>query len=343
MKLISSDFKRGTIKLRVESVDDLWYLKGIIESGDLVKARTMRNVFIERKDRMLKIGKRPMTLKIKIERIEFQKHASRLRLTGKIVEGPEDVELGSYHTIDVKPRMVLTITKKEWKKHQLEKLNKAQKDVPEILIAVVDSTRATIGLVKRAGITIVSEFPNPYSIHQEEKMPEFYRMVADEINKHATRATGIILAGPGFAKEHVEKYIRKNHPNLSNKLIIDTVSSASSSGINEVVRRGTIERFTKESEILEETKLIQEFFTHLKKNDGMAIYGLETIRYANELGAIKLLLVSEDRIHEETIEKLGRDVEKKGGIVKIISSTHETGEQFSRMSGLGAILRFKVS
>ena len=60
------------------------------------------------------------------------------------------------------------------------------------------------------------------------------------------------------------------------------------------------------------------------------------------MGAIKILLVSEDRLREDEVEKLAEEVEKKGGKVEIISTTHELGEEFYRLGGLGAILRFRV-
>ncbi len=339
MKIIRSDFKKGFVKIKIDTDDDIWYLKSVIESGDLVKARTMRSVFIERDKRKIKTGKRPMMLKVQVEKIEFKEFGFKLRLTGKIIQGPEDVELGSYHTIEADVDTILTIEKKQWKKYQIEKLRKAQSIVPNVLIAVVDSTQATFGLLKRSGLNIISEFTNPYSIQQEEKMPEFYKKIAAEIGKFSEKAKKIILAGPGFTKEHVQKIIKEKY---NNKLIIDTASSATESGINEILKRGTLEKVIKDSETIEECGLINEFFVHLKKEDGLGVYGLKSIEKSNEIGAVKILLISDEKIREEEIERLANDVEKKRGQVKIISTAHDLGEQFNRMGGLGAILRFRM-
>jgi protein pelota len=342
MEIVKSDLKKGFVTVRINVNDDLWYLENLIEAEDLVKSRTLRSIFLHREDREIKTEKKPMMLKIKVEKIDFDKFVSKLRLTGKIVEGPEDVQLGSYHTIEVGLGTVLTIYKKEWKKYQLERLKKAQVVIPNVLISVVDSDQATFGLLKRSGVEIVSELRNPHSIHEEEKLTEFYKKIASEIKRLSKNVDKIILAGPGFTKEHVKEIIQVSYPELSKKLITDTTTSATKAGINEILKKGTLDKVIRESEILKESEIIQEFFTHLKKDDGLVVYGLEQIKDADNAGAVKILLISDENIRREEIDQLARRVEQKKGQVEIISKTHELGEQFHRMGGLGAILRFRI-
>ena len=60
------------------------------------------------------------------------------------------------------------------------------------------------------------------------------------------------------------------------------------------------------------------------------------------MGAIETVLVSDQKIKEQEVEKLLNSIENKGGKVEVISATHASGEQFHRMGGLGATLRFKL-
>ena len=60
------------------------------------------------------------------------------------------------------------------------------------------------------------------------------------------------------------------------------------------------------------------------------------------MGEIEIILVSDQKIKEPEVEKLLNSVEAKGGKVEVISTTHDSGEQFHRMGGLGAMLRFKL-
>ncbi len=341
MKILKANFKKGFVTIKIDINDDLWYLENLLEVGDHVKSRTLRSVFMEREGKKIKTDRKPMVLRIEIEKMEFQKYTNKLRLTGKIKEGPEDAHLGSYHTIEAELGTILTIYKEEWKPYQKDKLNKAQTRVPDILIVVTDSTLSTFALLKRSGVEVILELHNPYSRQEEERLPEFYKKVASEINKFSD-VKKIILAGPGFAKEHVQKIIQDNYPDIKDKLITDSVSSATESGINEILKRGTLEKVIKESEIVKESQTIQEFFTHLNKDDGISVYGLEQIKEADNVGAVKVLIISEENIRKEEVSQLARQVEKKKGVVEIVSRTHDLGEQFHRMGGLGAILRFRI-
>jgi len=343
MKIIKSDLKHGLIVVKVEVEEDLWYLKNIIEIGDQVKARTLRSQFIERDGQKIKTGKRPMVLKLGLEKIEFKEYVYKLRLMGKILEGPDDVQLGSYHTIEIGIGDILTIIKDNWKQYQIDKIKKSQKRVPKIFLSVVDNNEATFGVLDGSGLKIVSDLRNQHSIqYEEEKTPEFYKSVANEIEKLSGDSKKIILAGPGFAKEHVKKIIEKKYPETNERIIVDSTSSATRSGISELLKRGNLDKVIQESEIIKEAKLIEEFFLHLKKEDGLATYGLEKIKEADNMGAIETILVSDQKIKDPEIEKLVNSVENKGGSVEIISTTHESGEQFHRMGGSGAILRFKL-
>jgi protein pelota len=343
MNIIKSDFKKGFVIVKINVNDDLWYLENVIEQKDLVKTRTLRNIFIERQGQQVKAEKKPMVLKIEVEKIEFQKFTNQLRLTGKIVEGPDDVQLGSYHTIEVKLGTVLTVYKKEWKQYQIDRLKKALTKVPDVLIAVVDSNQATFGMLKRTGVGIVSELRNPHSTtEEEEKLPEFYKKIASEIDKFSEKVQRIVLAGPGFTKEHVQKIIQENYPDVKSKLVIDTTTSATETGVNEILKKGTLDKIIRDSEIVKESQLIQEFFTHLSKDDGLSVYGLDQIKDADNSGAVKIFLISDENIRKEEIDRIAKQVEEKKGQVEIISKTHELGEQFHRMGGLGAILRFRI-
>lgn len=343
MKILKISSKAQKIKIRIESNDDLWYLKNFIEPGDFVKARTPRSLFLEREGEIKKIGKKMMLIKVEVEKVEFQEHLFQLRIIGKIVEAPENVQLNSYHTIDAKPGKYLTITKKEWRRYQIEKLKLAEGRSPNIMIAVMDLDQATFGLLKKSKVELISEIKNPYSLQHEEKMiPEYYKKLANEVERYAPHMKNIIIAGPGFTKEHVAKILKERSDEIYKKLSIGVASSATISGINEVVKSGMIEKLTSESEILKESKLVEEFFLHLKKEDGFVVNSLETVKQANDIGAIEKLLVSDERIKDREIERIANDVERKNGMVQIISDMHDLGQQFHRIGGIGAILRFKL-
>jgi protein pelota len=343
MKILKISEKAKKIKIRVESIDDLFYLKNFIEPGDMLKARTPRSVFLEREGEIKKVGKKMMLIKILVEKVEFQSGIFQLKITGRILEAPENVQLDSYHSIDIKPGKYLTIAKKEWRRYQIEKLKEAEKKTPNIMLVAVDTDQATIALLKNNRVEMLSEIKNQFSfLYEEKKIEEYYKKVAEEITKFSPRMQSIIIAGPGFAKEHIAKLIREKSQETHKKLVLGSVSSSNITGINEIIKLGLADKVADQSEILKETKVVEEFFLHLKKEDGLAALGLDSVIKANDLGSIETLLISEERIKDKQLENLAADVEKKSGKVQIISTIHDLGQQFNNTGGVGAILRFKV-
>jgi len=340
MKVLELDLKKGLGVLLIETYEDLWHLTNIIEPGDLVEALTPRHVFIEREGKKVKSEKRLMMLKLRVEKVEYHEQLNKLRVLGTIVEGPENVRLGAYHTIELSPGMKVRI-EKEWKFHHLERLRRAKlKSVPVALV-VVDETRATFAMVKGEKVEIIKEIDNPYSL-QDEKQEVFHKSIATEIEKLKDSVAYIVIAGPGFTKEHVVKILLERQKELREKVIPAFASSATISGINELLKSGILQKVKSNLEISREIGLIQKLFMQIHKGSKKVTYGLESCRKAAEIGAIEVLLVSDKLIKNEDIEELAKKVEKSGGKVQIISSSHDLGNQFFKFCGIAAFLRFSV-
>src|SRR3989338_3259269 len=102
MKLIHTDLKKGEVKVKIENLDDLWYLNLIVEKTDLVKGKTLRKIKIgEETQRKQSTIKKPVFFLTEVEKVEFSKTSNVLRISGIVKQGPEDVPLGSHHTFNV--------------------------------------------------------------------------------------------------------------------------------------------------------------------------------------------------------------------------------------------------
>ncbi len=99
MKILRS-YESGSLKVRVDTLEDMWSLQRIIFAGDIVKSESERKFKSADGDEgeMKKVF-----ITLRVEKTELDKDASRLRLAGKIVDGKplEYVRLNSYHTINV--------------------------------------------------------------------------------------------------------------------------------------------------------------------------------------------------------------------------------------------------
>ena len=128
MKILSFDRKSGLIKILITNNLDLWHLSRIIKPKDKIIAKSLRSVFIRRGEKKEKVGKKLMKLGIEVEKIELEKE--RLRVIGRIREAPEEVKLGSFHSLDLKVGTIFFL-QKEWEEEELKRLEFAQMKIKE--------------------------------------------------------------------------------------------------------------------------------------------------------------------------------------------------------------------
>jgi peptide chain release factor subunit 1 len=202
--------------------------------------------------------------------------------------------------------------------------------------------------------------------------------IASQIFKEEKDLKGIMIGGPGFVKDEFKEGEFLDYQ-LNQKLIglVDT-SDTGMQGLQEMLKRG--ESLIQEASATKERHIMEEFFEHLKKDDGLSVYGLEEVKHALEYGAVKMLLISEgldwiraklvcscgynvekdinpERVEKcpkcgnelkieeekELIETISEQAKNLGSEVEIISVDSREGEQFKEIGGIGAILRYKIS
>lgn len=353
MKIIHKDLKEGKIKVKPENLDDLWYLKGIINKGDLISGRSFRRIRDEEKVRADKGVRVPIFLEIGVENVEFSSYIMRLRVTGKIVHGPEDlVSFGSYHTIEVQPNDVISITKERWKNWQLDRLREAEKaaKTPLVLIVSVEEGEAEFAIARRYGIDFIVRVTTTISGKRIEKerettMKEFYGDVASKIKEVLKKddIKAVIICGPGFTKENLLAFLKEKYPKIAEIARIESAGTGGRVGIQEVLKRGVVERIAEDSRISLETQLMERVFEEIGKSSMLATYGLEEVKKALEYGAIEKLLISDVFLRKyEDSDRLIEKTKKIRGEAVIVSTEHEAGERLQAIGGIAALLRFKI-
>lgn len=339
MRIVKLDLKHNILKLKPETSEDLYVLEKILKPGDIISGKTLRSITIRRGDQTIKGEKRWIYVKIRAETIKFNEHANELRVKGKMIEAPEDVEL-SYHTFEIKLGEVVEI-QHEWKKYEIDKLKEMKVKRPKIVICVLDDEECDIALLNgslRPGGKIHGTHGKRYESDIESKRKKYFEKIAKRLEE--VDCERIIIVGPGFAKEDLFKHIKEKHSEVAKKIVIDSVSHTGEAGINEVFRRGIIDRVVKDSLLVKETKLIEKFFEKLAKND-LVVYGIKETKRALELGAVDTLIVSDVLIRNN--ESLLDLAEKTGAKIKIISTNHDAGKRFLGLGGVGGFLRFEIN
>jgi protein pelota len=346
MKIIHKEIDKGILKLRVDHSDDLWHLSHIIENGDLLYGKTYRKEMKKTdKIRTEKLERVPVNLEIKVEKIEFSKDVMRLRVTGVITQGEE---AGSHHTFNIEENSVITLNK-IWKKHQLDRIERAIKDTltPKVLIVCIEEGDADFGLITQYGVdfpvSVSRSIAGKHEISSRDKdKRDFFSEVAEKIIELIQKYNlkNVIVAGPGFYKDEFMNYVKENTSEISKYVINENVSAGGRSGIYECIKRGMLEKAQKDLRISLETNAVETLFESIIKNEGG--YGIKAIEKALEYGAINELLIVDKYLKNIEYEEITEKSRDQRAVVHVISSEHDAGKKLEGIGGIGATLRFKI-
>ena len=353
MKIINEDQKEGIVEVVPETLDDLWHLSHIIEIGDNASSKTTRRIQDNTGDKLRSDRgiKKTFYLGLDIENISFQLFTGKLRLTGVITKGPEDlIPLGSHHTLEVKLNTPLKITKTRWPKWAIKRLNQAidaSKKLSAIIVVIEDDS-ATLGLMRQFGIEYYGPIKGNVSgkwivdKNRQKNIIQFYEKIIDSVTKFDS-IQNIVIAGPGFVKNDFYDYLKDKHSDFADISIIESTGSGGRNGISEVLKKGTVEKLTAENRVAQEMGAINNLLTQIAKNSSKVAYAEKETLRAIDLGAVSQLLILDTKVGDNNMGEAMDMVENMKGDVMVISSEHEGGKQLESLGGMAAILRYQIN
>lgn len=334
--------EKNSIVLRPESTEDLWHLEKIIKEGDRVKAVTERKV-----EEASGTSREKMKLTLEIEKTEFHKGYGKLKILGTILEGPEEyVSFGSHHSFYISPRETLTITKEQWKKHEMDRLKQAREEAkqPKVTVTIMDERKAEVFTIKQYGLEKKGEvsLPGRGKYAETGERGKFYEQIGSIMER--TETDRYIVAGPGFEADSFLNTLTDKHPEVREKTIRMKTNNTGESGVYELIKQGKIDEVLQKSRLKRETKAIKELMKEVSVEEGKATYGEEQVKKAIEYGAVEKLLVLDQKLfdNEEEINDLIDKTEHQQGKVLIVSKENPESKKLDSFGGIAAILRYKV-
>jgi len=348
------NLKHSVVKLLVNNLDDLWVLYNIIDSGDLVYAKTTREVKVE--DSARPSNRRiPVSLGLRVEKASFDRDVERLRIHGVIAESPEELGIqGSHHTIGLVPEEQITIVKEKWLKHHLDRLKKASVEGEPITIVAVDMDECCIAVLRGYGVDVKAELRSRLPGKLEaEKREEAQKKYFSEILSFLSRVHGgvggrIAIVGPGFAKDNLARFLRDSSPELSSNIVaVKGGGSGGVAGVYESIRSGVVSKVMMDARVASEVMLVEEVLRRLGASMGNVSYGLPEVEEDASAGAVDKLLVSSGKLRSSSpedrrrVEGIMRLVEDRGGTVVIVGGEHEGERKLDSLGGIAAFLRYK--
>ena len=346
MKILKLNRTSGVIEVIPESFDDLWHLQKIVVPSDIIEGSTLRT--LKAKDVEQKKEKIRMYLEIRVEKVELDAQGQRIRFLGKIISGkPADlVEVNSYHSLDFEIKEKIRITKRKLNAFEIERLKKAEKEgnKSKIMLITLDDEQADISLVKASGLKQVNLIKNSETsgkrFKQEKKENTFLKKIVEEIKN--SDAEIIVIAGPGFTKNYLKKYLEENLRDNKKQMIFESVSEIGIPGYNELMKKKVIEKINENAFIVKENELIENLMKEIVR-EGLACYGLKECKKAVENGMVEELMITDELLVEKRneLEKYLELTERNKGMVHIISIENEPGKILKGLGSIACLLRYK--
>ena len=269
------------------------------------------------------------------------------------VEGQTDMQLW-----DIEPPMPLKMRLYRCDKEFVLDALKEMLEVTEVFgLLVMDRKEATIGLLEGKRVEVLQKMTSgiPSKVRAggqssqrfhritEGLTKEFYNRIAEEMKKiffEMPKLKGILVGGPIPTKD---EFLDGNYlvTKLREKVIgVKDIGDADESGLKELVQKS--QDTLQNQEIIHEKKLLEKFFERLGEKPDMVAYNEKDIRKALEYGAVETLILSK-KLSKALVKELKGLGESISSNVEIVSTETEEGEQFYNLSGMGALLRFKVN
>ncbi len=346
MRVLSREKGSGKIKLRVENIDDLWHLYNLIRKDDRVYSVTQRREEKATDKLREKRGeKRTIYLGIVVEKVEFHQFSDRLRVHGIILH--EQMDAGSYHTLNLNPGSEVAIIKDRWVKLDRQRITQAVEDGkrPSIVVVSLDEDEGLIAVLRQYGVQEIARVRSGRTGKQyagKSKKEDYFVEIIDVV-KLQGEDLPLMVCGPGFTKEEFQKFGRSYDPELFKGAVSASTGSDGMTGVNEVLKSGAISRLTRGVRIEYETNLMEEVLKEISTT-GKVAYGYREVVDSVKRGAAETVIITDRVLREErkNADFLLARSEEVGASVVVISGGHDSGKQLESLGGYCALLRFSL-
>lgn len=365
MKLVKQQLEKdlsGFVTLVPEDKEDHWTLYNLLQKGDEVRVRTHRNVARGKKTERI-----PLTLRLKVELIDYEPGDESLRLRGPTVDPHDDVPIGLYHLAEVVYNVPVTVYKLEWDQVAYDVITKACR---------IESKAELGAVVLQEGVAHLCLLTDSMTVlvHKQEKLipkkrrgdalahdkavQTFLTATAQLMRRHfdLTRLKAVVLALPGYVAQQLSdvffdlatKAGDKATLAARAKFVVGHLLTGYLQGLEEALRSPEMVSRLAATKYAQEAAVLDRFMEALNRDDLRAWYGPEECQRALDLGAVRTLLLTDTLFRLDDLAQRKHyiamaDQARAGGAdVAIFSLLHELGQQLDQLTGVAVLLSHPV-
>lgn len=347
MRVLRLNAVEKRISLECHSLDDLQFASSLIQAGDRVYGETDRS--IKPKEQGQKAFRMQMRLTILVESVDVDESTPSLRVSGSIEEGSpaEYVELHAHHSLVFGLYQSISITKNEWFAHEVEKIKQYERESqkPLFFSVVLDDEYAHLIQVSASGLKemgLIDAQKSGKQYKNDSSDEKYFSKLAEII--FASPLPTIILAGPGFTRESLLKYLQERNPRANPKVFLSVATAGmGEKGIREALSNASIAKALGESRLAKEGTLMQEVLMHLGKDDGLSTYGFSFVERCVKAGAAHTVLISSqfDRVSKDQSNSLQALCHELGIVCYVLDVKNDPGKQLEGLGGVASLLRYR--
>ncbi|MFX1511272.1 MAG: mRNA surveillance protein pelota [Promethearchaeota archaeon] len=364
MQILRKDLRArtGILKIKPENATDLYILTKVIDVGDEAIARTKRRIHkIGTGNRSGDKGERiSVMIRLDVEEVSFSESSTspRLRIRGKIKEATDErVSINSWHTFNIESGSIITIEKENWLDYHFKLLDEASKaaDLPLLLFVAIEMGKATLAIADNFQVKLQAHYRTRIprksgdTKRRDQAIKQFFSEILVKLKQLDSRQQGpILLGGSHMNRQAFLHYIHEKAPEIQSRIIEEESSSGDERGINEMIKRGVLDKIAANYLFMEEKKQIDEFQHRIQTDIERTSYGLTPVIQVSEMNAIETLLLTDKLLRSSNPEEqslvshLLYRVEKTKGKVFVIDHTTENGLFLKQFGEIIALLRFPI-
>ena len=338
-----------------EDSDDLFTLRRIIKTGDIVVSDTTRVIKFEKEYSRPDRERVKIRVSVKVEKIGLDESIDRLRIAGTIMESNNSlVPKGTYHSVIVQIGNNIVVDKgKRWDDLDLKLL---RSDIAGSFIVVAIDTKEA-GIAKITG-THLEIIPNIYSgqsgkyyTHTAKNNPNievFFEEVYHSLHNilHEDGNYRLIVFGPGETKRRFYNFIMDKKSTFKNILtVIDGVDVAGEDGIMVFLRSPSLKEVMGSSKISIVSNILDTIMLQVNRGEEKYVMGFAEVSAAIKMKSVDSLVFSDSifkDLKEEEIINLLNIAETYGANVYAVDSSTDIGLRVSALGGIIALLRYQI-
>ncbi len=338
-----------------EDSDDLFTLRRIIRTDNIVVSDTSRVIKFENEYSRPDRERVKIRVSVKVEKIGLDESIDRLRIAGTIIESNNSlVPKGTYHSIIVQIGNNIVIDKgKKWEDLDLKLL---KSDVAGTFIIVAIDTKEA-GIAKITG-THLEVIPNIYSgqsgkyyTHGAKNNPnievffeEAYLALNNIVNEEGNYK--IIVFGPGETKKRFYNFIigkKSSYKDMAT--VIDGIDVAGEDGVMVFLRSSSLKQVMSSSKISFVSAILDNIMLQVSRGEEKYVMGFKEVDEAIKLKSAESLIFSNSifkDLKEEQIINMLNTAETYGAKVYAVDSSTDIGLRVSALGGIVALLRYQI-